>query len=89
VFKKIINIVFKITNNFNSVWHQNIERKISEELSRSHYADITPEVLEKKSEKAREFYYARITNSSSLLIGLSSIFISVTALIVAVIAIIK
>lgn len=90
VFKKIINIVFKITNAFNKEWHKNIEMEIIEASREFHQNDNIPlDKRTKNTEEMREFYYARMSNSSNLLLALSSFFISTTALIVSVISLIK
>lgn len=87
MYKEIISFIFKVTDSFNREWHANIERKVMEEAMWLHSdRDIPLETREENIKKMREFYYARMSSSSSLLIATSSLFVSVVALIVAIVA---
>ncbi|MGI2227432.1 hypothetical protein [Shewanella frigidimarina] len=87
MYKKFINVIFNATDAFNKEWHANIERNVIEASKQFHTnEEISLEERDKNTKQMREFYYARMSNSSNFLIALSSFFISSTALIVAIIA---
>ena len=87
MYKKLIGFIFKITDAFNKEWHQNIERKVIEAGKELHTNKNTPiEIRDEENKKMREFYYTGMSNSSTLLIAISSFFVSVVALIVAILA---
>lgn len=87
MYKKIIKLLFDATDTFNKEWHDNIEKKVIEASRQFHKNDETS--LEERNEntkKMREFYHARMGNSSNLLLAVSSLLVASTALIVAIIA---
>jgi len=87
MFKRIIKLIFNATDTFNKEWHYNIEKKIIEASKEFHTNDeISIEKRDETTKKMREFYYSRMSSSSNLLLAVSSLFISATALIVAIIA---
>lgn len=87
MYKRFIGFIFKITDSFNREWHENIERKVMEAAKEFHTSEELPiESREENIKKMREYYYARMSNSSNLLVAASSLFISVVALIVAILA---
>ncbi|WP_305838950.1 hypothetical protein [Photobacterium leiognathi] len=86
VFKKLIKYIFVITDKFNKEWHFHVEREIGL-AAKSEGQSLDENKLER--EKIRSFYYERISNSSNLLFAISGFCISVTALIIAIIALFK
>lgn len=87
MYKKLIRYIFNFTDSFNKEWHANIERKVIEEAKKLHSNnDMSIEIRDEDIKKMREFYYARMSNSSNLLIAISSLFVSAVALTVAIVA---
>lgn len=87
MYKKFIKVIFNATDAFNKEWHENIEKNVIEASKQLHgNEEISFQEKDKNTKQMREFYYARMSNSSNLLIAIASFFISATALIIAIIA---
>ncbi|HHT0320959.1 TPA: hypothetical protein ACTW78_003157 [Raoultella planticola] len=85
--QKIADAFVNFTNDWNTVLHASIERKIAEGYSEA-YPDKNDGKHENETKKMmREFYYQRMINTASILLTGVSLLVALVALIVAIVAI--
>jgi hypothetical protein len=73
-----------LTDDWNSAIHQAIEEKVSAKYPNAEF-DPTGTV-ERNRDRARDFYYGRMSNTAMLLIAIASLVVSAIALLVAIVA---
>lgn len=85
--RRLVRWFINQTDSWNREFHEAIESNVQ-----SNFRDMFPSGMQNREEmgpmieKMRSFYYARMMNTAMLLVALSSMLVSICALVVAVVA---
>jgi hypothetical protein len=83
--KRVVQWFVRWTDSWNREFHEAIERNVQNEFKRM-FPDGAKDT-EAMIEKMRGFYYARMTNTSTLLVAIIALLVSFLALVVSLVSV--